>query len=348
MNKFAKSLLFVAAGLLLGLVASRMFCGAGCGFMPSAVPPPPAPARELTLYSGRSEDLVQPLLDRFTQDTGIAVKVRYGKTAEMAATILEEGARSPADLYLAQDAGALGALSAAGRLARLPDDLLGRVEARFRSPQGTWVGLSGRARVLVHHPDRAPAESLPADLAGLADPVWKNRIGWSPANGSFQAHVTALRVEKGEAATKAWLEAIKANGARAYANNSSIVLAVAAGEIDVGLVNHYYLHQLRKDRGEDFAARNHSPSGGTLINVAGAGILASSPHREAAERFLRYMLEEPAQRYFAEQTHEYPLSAGVSAVGLPPMPASDDPGLDLDKLEDLAGTLDLLRQVGLL
>jgi iron(III) transport system substrate-binding protein len=310
---------------------------------------PPGVAGEVVVYSGRSEDLVKPILDRFQAESGLTLKVRYGKTAEMAAMILEEGGNSPADVYFAQDAGALGALSAAGRLVPLPQDLLDQVDSRFRSPRGRWIGLSGRARVMVHHPERAPADTLPQDWLGLTQPAWKGRIGWAPANGSFQAQVTAMRVGLGEAATRAWLEAVRDNGAKSYANNTAILLGIAAGEIDVGLANHYYLHQLQKEKGADFPVRNHLPARGTLINVAGAGVLDTAPNRAGGEALLRFLLGPEAQAHFAGRTFEIPLARGVPVdPQLPARPTIGNEEVDLDRLEDLQGTLNLLREVGLL
>ena len=156
----------------------------------------------LTVYSGRNENLVGPLLEQFARDTGIAIQVKYGGTAEIAATILEEGANSPADVFYAQDAGALGALQAENRLAELSDAVLNAVEPRFRSPQGRWVGTSGRARVVVYNTENVQPEDLPASILDFVKPEWKRRIGWAPTNGSFQAFVTAMRVTLGEDRTR--------------------------------------------------------------------------------------------------------------------------------------------------
>ena len=276
--------------------------------------------------------------------------MRYGDTAELAATILEEGDRSPADVYLAQDAGALGALAAAGRLAPLPDEILQRVDARFRDPDGRWVGLSGRARVVVYHTLTLEPEDLPDSIYGFTDPAWRGRIGWAPTNGSFQAFVTALRLTDGEEAARDWLEGIQANEPRVYANNTAIVQAVGAGEIEVGLVNHYYLYRFLAEEGEDFPARNYTPragGAGAMMNVAGAGVLGTSTRREAAEAFLRYMLSEDAQRHLSEETFEYPLASGVAPHPLvTPLEELAVPDIDLGSLADLEETLRLLQGVG--
>lgn len=305
----------------------------------------------LIVYSGRTEGLIGPLLERFTAETGVRVEVRYGGTAEMAATILEEGANSPADVFIAQDAGALGALAEAGRLRVLPSDILERVEPRFASPTGLWVGLSGRARVLVYNPSTVSADQLPASILDLTAPEWAGQVGWAPTNGSFQSHVTALRLLLGDDGARAWLEGMVANGAVPYENNRAIVQAVADGEVVVGLVNHYYLYAFLADN-PDFPVRNYYfPAGdpGVLVNVAGAGLLDTSDQPGLAQRFILYLLGQEAQTYFAQQTFEYPLAAGVpTSADLPPLASIKTPDIDLSDLSDLQTTLDLLRETGAL
>jgi iron(III) transport system substrate-binding protein len=309
-------------------------------------------AGTLVIYSGRSENLVAPLMERFTQETGIPVEVRYGGTAELAATILEEGANSPADVFFAQDAGSLGALAQAGRLTVLPDDLLSQVDARFRSPAGEWVGASGRARTLVYNTERVAASDLPQSILDLTGPQWQDNVGWAPTNASFQSFVTAMRKLAGEEATRAWLEGMLANGVQSFDNNAAIVEAVGRGEILAGLVNHYYLYRFLQEQGEGFAARNHFfPDGGAdaLINIAGVGVLDSSDNQENALAFTDYLLGDAAQQYFVEETGEYPLVAGV-AIGdwLTPIEELNPPAIDLSDLSDLQGTLELLQDVGAL
>lgn len=307
---------------------------------------------ELVLYSGRSQDLVEPIIERFEAESGIEVKVRWGDTAELAATLLEEGDRSPADLFLAQDPGGLGAVESL--LAPLDEDILDRVDPRFRATDGRWVGISGRARVLVYNSNNLKPEELPASLGELTDPAWKGRIGWAPTNSSFQTMVTAMRALDGDEATLAWLEGMVANEPVAYEKNSPVVAAVGAGEVDLGLVNHYYLYRFLAEEGEDFPAKNSfMPGGGagSMVLVAGAGILATAEHREAAEALLTYLLGDSAQTYFATETFEYPLALGAeiaTPAGLPPLSTLNPPGISLDKLADLEGSIALLREAGAL
>ena len=305
----------------------------------------------LTVYSGRNESLVGPLLTQFAEDTGVSIQVKYGGTAEIAATILEEGDNSPADVFYAQDAGALGALQAEERLAALSDDILDAVESRFRSPQGMWVGASGRARVVVHNTDNVKPDDLPPSILDFVAPEWKGRIGWAPTNGSFQAFVTAMRVVLGNDQTRDWLEGIKANEPNVYPKNTPTVQAAVDGEIDVGFVNHYYLFRIRAEQGNVPADNYFPPNGdlGSLINVAGAGIIAGSQNQDAAEQFVAYLLSQQSQEYFASETYEYPLARGVAAhPDLPPLSDIQTPDIDLGDLADLRGTLELLQAAELI
>jgi iron(III) transport system substrate-binding protein len=310
------------------------------------------PSGTLTVYSGRSESLVGPLVERFGSETGLDVQVRYAGTSELAATILEEGDASPADVFFAQDAGALGALAAEGRLAELPGPTLDRVDGRFRSPDGVWVGVSGRARVVVYDTRVLSEDDLPTSILDYTDPSWKGRIGWAPTNGSFQAFITAFRVLQGDDAAQAWLEGIQANEPKVFEGNNAVLAAVAAGEVQVGFVNHYYLMGQLAEQGEDFPVRNQFlPNGdvGALVNVAGAGILTTSQNPAAAQAFVDYLLVETSQEYFADETYEYPLVTGIAAdERLVPLADIAAPNVDLSDLADLEGTLRLIQEAGVL
>jgi iron(III) transport system substrate-binding protein len=305
----------------------------------------------LVIYSGRNENLIGPLLEQFKTESGINVEVRYGDTAEMAATILEEGQNSPADVYFGQDAGALGALQGAGRFQTLPQDILDLVDPRFRSDEGEWIGVSGRARVFVYNTDTVAEDELPPSIWELTESEWQGRVGWAPTNGSFQAFVTALRVLEGEDRAREWLEAMIANDVQIYSGNTQIVEAVGSGEIDLGVTNHYYLYRFLAEN-PDFPARNYYPvSGGaeSMINVAGVGILDTATNTEAALTFVRYLLSDTAEQYFSDQTNEYPLAGNVTTNELlTPLSEINTPDIDLSDLADLEGTLQLLQEVGAL
>ena len=303
----------------------------------------------LTVYSGRSESLVDPIIKQFADATGIDVKVNYAGTAALAATIREEGNNSPADVFFAQDPGGLGAVE--DLLEPLPQSVLDLAPEWARSPEGRWVGTSGRARTLVYNTETLTEADLPDDIRELTDPKWKGRIGWAPTNGSFQAMVTAMRSRWGEDATRDWLEAMQANEPTVYPKNTPQVAAAAAGEIDVGLVNHYYLHRFLAEEGDSFKARNYHLRGGgpgALVMVAGAGILSTAENHDNAVRFLEFMLSQVGQQFFASQTFEYPLVEGVKTQrGLTPIEEINNPMISPREMADLEGTQALLREVGI-
>ena len=306
----------------------------------------------LVIYSGRSEELVGPIIAQFEERSGVDVQTRYGDTSELAAQILEEGENTPADLFFAQDPGALGALAEENRFQQLPDDLTGRVPERFRSPDDLWVGTSGRARVVAYNTEALSKEDLPDSIFGFTDPEWEGRIGWAPTNGSFQAFVTALREIEGEDRTRQWLEDIQANDPFEYPDNSTALQGVASGEAEVAFVNHYYLYQALEEQGQNFGARNYNfpnTDPGNLVIVAGAGILETAENPQAARSFIQYMLSEEAQQYFADETFEYPMIEGVqTAEGIGPLSEIQSPDVNLGDLGDLEGTLELLRETGVL
>ncbi len=304
---------------------------------------------ELVVYSGRNQSLVGPVIQKFENQTGTNVQVRYGDTAELAATIQEEGKNSPADVFFAQDAGALGALQKVGQSAKLPQALLNKVDAQYRSPQGEWIGVTGRVRAVDYNTTLVKPAELPQSIFAFTEPKWKDKIGWAPTNGSFQAFVTALRVSQGESKAKQWLEGIQANNPKVFPNNVSIVEALSRGEIAVGFVNHYYLEEFKQEDPKIPVAHYYTGDVGSLVNVAGVAILNSAPHRQLAEQFVTFMLGEEAQKYYATETLEYPLVSGISpASGLKPLDQIKQPKIELSNLNDLSGTLQLLQESGIL
>lgn len=304
----------------------------------------------VTIYSGRDEELVQDILDRLEEETGLEVNVRYGDTAELAAQILEEGDQTEADLYFGQDAGALGALAQANMLAELPDEVLDQVPEAYRSPEGTWVGLSGRSRVIAY--DTREVDTPPDSIFDVTDPEWEGEVAIAPTNGSFQAFVTGVRVLEGDDATREWLEALLDNDVQLYDDNNAMYDAIEAGEVQLALTNHYYWYQRVQELGEDElnSAVHYLPAGdpGGLVNVAGAGVLAASENTEAAETALDFLLGEEAQEYFTEETTEYPVVEGVATMEeLPEFSSLDQPDIDLGDLHSLEETLQMLEEVGL-
>jgi iron(III) transport system substrate-binding protein len=334
-----------------GIVAAAIIIGMVAAFSANLTTPADAETKTLTVYSGRSESLVKPIIDRFTQDTGVKVEVRYGDTAAMALAILEEGRNSPADVYFAQDAGALGALSKEGRLLTISSSLLDRVPAIYRSESGDWVGVTGRARVIDYNTQLVDKSELPDSIWGLTDPKWKGKIGWAPSNGSFQAFITAMRVLEGDERTKQWLQGMTANEPVVFSGNSPIVEAIGRGEIEVGLVNNYYLHRFQNvDPAFPVAHHYTKNDAGSMVNIAGLAIVDTTDDKALAEQFIDYMLSRDAQLYFSTETYEYPLLAGMKVLG-PQLTLDqiDTPdGLRLNDLDDLEGTLNLIREVGAL
>ncbi|GGC65938.1 iron ABC transporter substrate-binding protein [Hoyosella rhizosphaerae] len=308
----------------------------------------------LVMYSGRGEDLVDALVPQLEELAGVNLEVRYGNTAELAAQILEEGDRSPADIYFSQDAGALGAVARAGLLAELDEDTLNLVPEAYQASDGTWVSTSGRARVIVFNSEAVDEADVPDTIDALLDPEWRGKIGFAPTNASWQAFVTALRVSRGEEGAREWLEAFRDNEPVRYEKNGAILTAVEEGQVELGLINHYYWYRLAVDQGLDnmrSQLKYLAPGDeGALVNIAGAGVLASSENQEAAQRVVRAMLSLEAQEYFLDETSEYPLIDGlsVSEPGRPQLDELQGPDIDLADLESLEETQELLTQVGLL
>ncbi|MFD5622735.1 iron ABC transporter substrate-binding protein [Streptomyces yangpuensis] len=305
----------------------------------------------LVIYSGRNEKLVKPLLDELEKAVGTTVAVRYGESAELAAQIQEEGDKTRAGLFFSQDAGALGALSAKGLLEKLPQASLDKVDPAFRGGAGDWVGTSGRSRVLAYNP--GAVTKVPDSVHDLVKPEWKGKIGYVPTNASFQAFVTGMRVLEGDDATRTWLKGLKANEPKVYDNNLKVLDGVGKGEVSLGLINHYYWYEQVAEKGEGkVKAKIHFLPGGdpgALVNVAGAGILKGSDQAPAAQKAVDFLLSERAQKYFADDTKEYPLASGVTSTvkGLPPLASLEAPKIDLGKLSSLQETLKMLQEAGM-
>ncbi|MCC5984026.1 MAG: iron ABC transporter substrate-binding protein [Rhodobacteraceae bacterium] len=307
---------------------------------------------DLTLYSGRGEPLVAPIIEAFTAQTGINVNVRYAGTAELAVLLQEEGDASPADLYWAQDAAALGAV--VDLFAPLPEALVANVPAAYRDSENRWVATSGRGRVLAYSTERVDAADLPASIFDLTDPKWKGRIALPATNGSFLAHVTAMRVIHGEDTTREWLEGIAANEPVAVRNNTAGIQAIGDGEADVAVTNNYYLVRfLNRDAEFPVNQTLFADEGdiGNLLLVAGMGVLNSSPRQEEAQAFIEFLLSPAAQQYFTGEVSEFPIIPGT-IVTRQDINIDDvtrvAPEVDLNTIGDLEGTLELIRAAGLI
>ncbi len=346
----------LAAALATVLAGTLAACGGSAsdsGAPDSGSSDSGAPGAGITVYSGRAEELVGPLFAQFTEQTGIPIQARYGDTAELAAQLLEEGDASPAQVYFAQDAGALGAVAAAGLLAPLPSAVATAVPENYRSPDGTWTGVTGRARVIAYDPQQVPEAEVPQSVFDLTDPKWQGQVGIAPTNASFQAFVTAMRVSQGDDVTRQWLEGLVANDAQTFEKNGLILDAVDAGTLKLGLVNHYYWYEKAAEVGADAMrakiAFTKPEDPGSLVNVAGVGILAGAADNPSAATFVEWLLSPQTQQWFVDNTWEYPLVPSVAAAeGLPPLDSLRGPDVPLAELADLPGTLVMLEDVGLI
>jgi iron(III) transport system substrate-binding protein len=332
--------LFAAAALAAG-------CGGGGSAEPGSSDEPETPG--ITVYSGRIPGLIGPMVDAYEERVNRDVQVRFGDSATLAATIIEEGDASPADVYLSQDAGALEAVESEGLLAELPRDLLAEVAPEYRSPSGHWLGITGRSRIIAYGSEVSEDE-LPDSVLDLADPEWEGRVGWAPTNASLQAYVTALRVTEGEEVAREWLEGMVANDTQVYESNTPVRDAIASGEIDIGLINHYYVAQAKAED-PDYPVEIYFPPNdlGSMINVSGGGVLATSDESEEATDFIRFLLSPKAQRYFVDSSKEYPMVQGIEPPeGVPHLDQIPSPPFDLADLDGLEETLALMQETGAL
>lgn len=305
----------------------------------------------LTVYSGRDEALVAPVLEDFVEETGIDVDIRYGDSGELALLLNQEGDKTPADVFLSQSPGPTAAVAAEGGLAELPAGALELVDERWRGADGRWVGVTARQRVLVYDAETVSEDDLPESVFDLVDPKYEGEVALAPTNASFQDFVTAMRETEGEDATREWLEGMVANGAQTYADNSSIVAAVGRGEIPMGLVNHYYNYRaLEEDPSLESRNFVFPPDDlGSLLIDSTVGVLATTDHRDDAERFVEFLLGREAQEFFSRETFEYPLADGAAPPEeLPPLDQLEGPDVDLTALDDLEATARLIEDSGLL
>ena len=352
-------LIWVAMLGLMGLMpASALASGVASSEDGSTFKPGSDSDESLVLYCGRSKSLIQPLVERFREQSGVEVLVRYGSDAQLVNLLQEEGDNSPADLYWANTTGALGAARENGLLRKLPSVVRNR-PAAFVPSSGRWVPLTTRFRVLAYNTDTVEADNLPDSVMDLPEMErFEGRIGWTPTYSSFQDFVTAMRVTQGRETTKAWLQGVKALEPKAYPSNTPMIRALAAGEIDVALTNHYYVLRMLHPGGSD--SRSGAPVAmhrfkqgdpGNLALVTGGAVLKTSDRPKVAERFLRFLLSPKSQAFAAEAVNEYPVveDAELPDRLLPIEKALQlSPEFDFERLSDLNETLKLMREAGLL
>lgn len=326
--------LLTAAALLLALTLAAV-AGWACNDEDESI----------TVYAGRSQNLIGPLLERFTEDTGIDVEVRYGGSTDLALLLQEEGERTPADVFISRSPGPIGFLAERGLLAELDDDVLGLAPS---SPSGYWVALTGRQRVLVYNKELFDPADLPTSVYELTEEKWLGRVAFAPTNGSFQDFFTLFRLSDGDDVALAWLTALHEGGAPVYPNNVSIVQAVARGEVELGLVNHYYNLRIKVEDpstpSENHRFADGDPGGVTIATAIGA---TASGDKDVAQKLIRFLTGKVAQEYFGQANFEYPLATGVELEGINAQP----PGfIDLGEFDrlgtSLERTIELIREAG--
>ncbi len=306
----------------------------------------------LTVYSAQHESLVRAMLEDFTEETGIELEFREGNDAELANQIVQEGEASPADVFLTENSPSIDILDREGLLAPLEQATLDQVGEQFRPSSGTWTGFAARSTVLVYNPEQLPEAELPASIMELADPEWEGRIGIAAGGADFQAIVSAVLALRGEEETRAWLEGLERN-ADVYQSNTAVMTAADEGEIDAGIMYHYYWYRDQAEnalRGDDAALhffRNTDP--GAFLSVSGAGVLASSDQPDEAQRLVEYLTSPAAQERLAQSSAlEYAVGTGVaSADALPPLDTLGAPDVDPGALDQDRVT-ELMQEVGLL
>lgn len=325
---------------------------------------------ELVVYSGRSQALVDQLVKDFRAETGINIEVRYGNDAELLAVMNEEGDQSPADLFWANTTGALANASQQDMLVPLPDSLTSK-PAAYSVSSGEWVPVTVRFRVLAYNPNAVDPSDLPDSVLELPEmSEFEGKVGWTPTYSSFYDFITALRLTEGNDTAKEWLAGMQELNPKAYSSNTPMVQAITAGEIDIGLTNHYYVIQTKYggkegyfEDHEHYGEKGPDPDAsietyyfskgdiGNLALVTGASQLQTADNPELAQRFLSFLLSKQAQEYAAESVNEYPV---IREAELPEymLNAEDalelSPGYDYEQLQQLEGTLNLLREVGLI
>lgn len=306
----------------------------------------------LTLYNAQHDELVQPVIDAFEATTGIAVQMRSGDDSELSNLLVQEGTASPADVFVTENSPGMSLVSDAGLFAELEPATLAQTPAQYQPTDGSWVGFAARSTVLMYGAQTLAAGDLPASLLDLADPVWKDRIGISPAGADFQAIVSAVIQLEGEDAAATWLAGLKAN-ARIYDGSSTVMKAVNAGEIEAGVVYHYYWYQDRAEGGDNSANVELHYFGdqdpGAFVSVSGAGVLASSDHPDEAEQFVAFLTSAQGQAAIAGSTAlEYTIASdAASNPALPPLSGLEPPAVDPTSLNG-PRVVELMQAAGLL
>jgi iron(III) transport system substrate-binding protein len=333
----------MAAALAAAVAMIVTACGGGGG---SSSP------GSLTLYNAQHDDLIKAMVDGFTKQTGIKVNIRSGKDFELANQIVQEGQASPADVFVTENSPATSLVDGRGLFAKVDDAALAQVPGQFVPSSHNWVGFAARSTVLVYHAKALLPAQLPASIMDLAQPPWKDRIGIAAAGADFQAIVSAVLDVKGEAATQQWLAGLKAN-AKIYQSNSAVLKAVNAGEIQAGVLYHYYWYKDRAESGANSANTqlqffgNKDP--GAFVSVSGAGVLKASRNQAQAQQLVKYLTSKNGQQILADsKSFEYAIGKDVTPNStLKPLSQLDPPTVDMTKLNG-PKVVEMMQKAGLL
>ncbi len=294
------------------------FCSLFLSAWPNAATPVWA-EEKLTVYSGRAERLIKPVLDSFTAKTGIQIDLLSSGATELVNRLKIEGDRSPADLFMTNDAGSLEMARTAGLLRPLNMREIDRaIPSQFRAADNSWIGLSGRFWIIVYNQTLVKPDQVKS-LLDLANAEWKDKIA-IPNSGSeyLQAGVSVIRASVGDERTKSFLQGLRENaGSQVYQKSSQIVEAVAKGQVAIGIVNHYYVYRhLAAQPTAPLAVLmpdQHEGGMGAIMNVAGVGILKHTPRLDSAKLLVEFLVAQAGQKMFADLDKEYPLHPEVKA-----------------------------------
>ncbi|TIL72480.1 MAG: iron ABC transporter substrate-binding protein [Mesorhizobium sp.] len=306
----------------------------------------------IVVYNAQHESLTNDWVEGFTKETGIKVTVRHGGDSDFSNQIVAEGAASPADVFLTENSPAMVLVESSGLFAPVDADTLAQIPNEYQPASGKWVGIAARSTVFAYNKTRLTPEQLPKSLLELADPSWKGRWAASPSGADFQAIVSALLQLKGETATADWLKAMKENFT-AYKGNSTVMKAVNAGEVDGGVIYHYYYYGDQAKTGENSKNvglhyfKNQDP--GAFVSVSGGGVLASSKHPKEAQAFLKWVTGKGGQDVLKTgNSFEYAVGKGAeSNPALVPLADLQAPKVDATTLNSRKVT-DLMTAAGLL
>jgi iron(III) transport system substrate-binding protein len=338
----AATRLLISSCLLAALGVAIAGCGGSSGSN-----------NTLTLYSAQHEQMTNALAKAFEKRTGSKVRVRFGEDEGLANQVVQEGSATPADVLLTENTPPLELLNEKGLLAKVEDSTLGQVPSRYSSAEGHWVGVAARETVLIYDPKLIAASQLPASILDLAKPAWKGKLAIAPSEPDFVPIVSAIAKLDGRSAAEGWLEGFNANAKR-YDDNEGIVAAVEAGQVAAGVINHYYWYEQAAEVGrKNVHSRLHyfgHQDPGALVNISGAGAIASSHSPALAQRFLAFMVSPEGQRAITHSGDwEYPLNTSVAPpAGLKPFASLQAPDVGPADLGDGSAPLRLMQQAGLL